>query len=270
MQIDAAFLAAIRRSKPPAHNTGPVLAALTAHAVDMGLRKPHRLAHFLSQLAHESQGFIYDQEIWGPTAAQRRYEGRLDLGNTQPGDGKRFKGRGPIQITGRGNYRRFTLWCSALNPLAPDFERDPDAVNSDPWEGLTAIWYWDTGNPTGRSLNRYADDNDIEMITRRINGGLNGYEDRLECYDRTALLMLGFRAEDVIGFQRHAGIRADGLSGPQTRGALHAALLNAPDVIFAGETASESDLDLIARLRADLAQMAEQLAHIRATLEDAA
>lgn len=186
----------------------------------VGLDQPHRLAQYLAQVAHESAGFRYDREIWGPTAAQKRYEGRRDLGNTQPGDGKRFAGHGPIQVTGRYNHREYSAWAKRLDPNAPDFEAYPEKINTDPWEGLSAIWYWDS-----RNLNRYADQGDIEMITCRINGGLNGYADRLQWYDRISLVMLGFDKNDISGFQKAAGLTIDGLSGPRTRAALHKRLV---------------------------------------------
>jgi hypothetical protein len=72
-----------------------------------GIKTPLQKAHFLAQCAHESGNFIYTKEIWGPSAAQQRYEGRKDLGNTQPGDGFKFAGRGYIQVTGRANYSQF-------------------------------------------------------------------------------------------------------------------------------------------------------------------
>src|SRR5690606_26808719 len=65
-------------------------------------------AHFLAQVAHESAGFTRTREIWGPTTAQRRYEGRIDLGNVFPGDGSKYRGRGLIQITGRANYGQYS------------------------------------------------------------------------------------------------------------------------------------------------------------------
>lgn len=66
-------------------------------------------------------------------------------------------------------------------------------MNTDPWEGASAIWYWNVGNPTGKSLNAYADQNNAEMITKKVNRGLNGYADRLEYYHRAALVMLDYK-----------------------------------------------------------------------------
>lgn len=212
-------------------NVRSVAAALDKFGKRTGLDQPHRMAHYLAQLAHESMGFHHDKEIWGPTAAQKRYEGRRDLGNTQPGDGKRFSGRGPIQITGRHNYRVFSAWAKRLDRSAPDFEVQPEAVNTDPWEGLAPIWYWDEGNPTSKSLNRFADQNDIEMVTRRINGGLNGYSDRQDWYVRIALVMNGFGPKDVETFQRAAGLTVDGIAGSKTRGALHRSLVALSSIV---------------------------------------
>jgi putative chitinase len=200
-------------------NAGQMIAALQADRGRNGLDQPHRIAHFISQLSHESGGWRWDEEVWGPTTAQSRYEGRADLGNTQPGDGKRFSGRTGIQVTGRYNYRQFTAWVRQFFPNAPNFEQDPDAILLDPWEGLAPIWYWST-----RNLNRYADTNEIETITRRINGGLNGYDDRLRLYTRAALVLLGYSPNAVTTFQQRSGLFVDGKSGPRTRAALHAAL----------------------------------------------
>lgn len=124
---------------------------------------PLRLAHFMAQLMHESGSFRYMEEI----ASGQAYEGRADLGNTQPGDGKRYKGRGPIQITGRANYRYFG------GKIGIDIERHPE-IASYPSIGLhLALEYW-----SRNSLNARADADDVEDITKRINGGLNGFEDR--------------------------------------------------------------------------------------------
>jgi putative chitinase len=127
--------------------------------LDTGLR----LAHFMAQLQHESGSFRYMEEI----ASGAAYEGRADLGNTQPGDGRRYKGRGPIQLTGRANYRTFG------RRIGIDLESHP-LIAAVPSIGLhTALEYW-----ADRKLNALADADDIRAITRKINGGLNGYDDR--------------------------------------------------------------------------------------------
>lgn len=122
-----------------------------------------RLAHFMAQLCHESGSFRYMEEI----ASGAAYEGRADLGNTVAGDGKRFKGRGPIQLTGRANYRTFG------RRIGIDLERHPE-IAAIPSIGLhTALEYW-----RDRGLNALADRDDVLGITRKINGGLNGIRDR--------------------------------------------------------------------------------------------
>lgn len=219
--ITAAQLTAIAGGRPVAGNIASVVLALDTYGAAAGLDKPHRLAHFIAQLAHESGGFKYDREIWGPTAAQKRYEGRKDLGNTVKGDGKKFAGRGPIQLTGRGNVTRFHRWCIAKGYGPPDFVKKPDLINTDPWEGLSAIWFWSVGNQTGKSLNVYADENNPEKITKVINGGLNGYDDRLRYYVRAALVILGFGPDDVRLFQKADKLVVDGDAGPKTRAGLH-------------------------------------------------
>lgn len=151
---------------------------------------PQRLAAFLAQIGHESGHLSYVREIWGPTAAQARYEGRKDLGNVQPGDGKHFMGRGLIQTTGRANYRatrdglRQLAQPSGDLTAVPDFESFPELLEQPAWAALSAAWYWHS-----RNLNALADVGDFEGITRKINGGLNGQADRLELY-RAGLLAL--------------------------------------------------------------------------------
>ncbi|MBB4000986.1 peptidoglycan-binding protein [Aurantimonas endophytica] len=198
-------------------NMQSILAGLAAMGVQVGLDRPQRLSQYLPQLAHESGRF--------------RYDVREDLGNTpaRDGDGKLYMGRSGIQVTGGDNYRGFRDWCWAAGLPAPDFEREPDKVNTDPWEGLAPIWYWST-----RNLNRYADEGNIEMVTRRINGGTNGYADRLVMYERTALVLLGRKLEAgaVRRFQEEHGLIPDDIAGPQTRGAMHDALGKLPVFVF--------------------------------------
>ena len=188
------------------------------------INKPWRLAHFLAQIAHESDRFKTTVEY----ASGAAYEGRANLGNTQYGDGRRFKGRGPIQLTGRSNYRDFTIWCRRYYPTCPDFESEPLKVAEFPWAMLAAVYFWTT-----RDLNYLADRNNIEMITKRINGGLNGFEDRISLYSRTALVLLDYKLEArvVAKFQAQHGLTIDDEAGPVTRAAMHGALRQIPDAV---------------------------------------
>jgi putative chitinase len=147
----------------------PINEVMTRYQITTHLRA----AHFLGQVGHETGGLRWLEEIWGPTPAQRRYEGRRDLGNTQPGDGYRFRGRGLFQLTGRANYERF---ARAVNQ--PQIVDNPDLVATPYWAAQSAGWFWHVGNRTGRSLNELADCDDLRGITLVINGGLNGLEDR--------------------------------------------------------------------------------------------
>lgn len=142
------------------------------------LDNPLRLAHFMAQCAHESGGFRYNREIWGPTPAQVKYEGRADLGNDRRGDGVRYLGRGPGQLTGRDNYRRFGRM------LGIDLEAHPELVEI--WSiGLLAFCaYWDAGH-----LNVYADADNLLGVSNGINRGNpastatpNGWADRQARY----------------------------------------------------------------------------------------
>lgn len=211
----------------PSANLNSIHAALKVHGYDVGLVRLHRLARYLAEIAHESQGFRYDREIWGPTKAQLGYEGRLDLGNTEPGDGKKFAGRTGMQVTGRHNTRSFYEWCRARFSVVPNFVEDPDLMNTDPWEGLAPIWYWDT-----RNLNALCDRGDLEGVSRKINGGKNGLRDRNHRYTRIALRLLGYHPDDVRGFQNDAGLAVDGVSGRNTMKALNEKLKRLPEIAF--------------------------------------
>jgi putative chitinase len=139
-----------------------------------------RQAAFLAQIGHESGGLHWTVEIWGPTIAQSNYEGRADLGNTQPGDGFKYRGRGLIQTTGRNNYQRTrdSLRMQFPDDGVPDFEADPEQLALPHWAAFSAADYWDD-----HDLNALADVGDFMRITRRINGGLNGYDQRLALFE---------------------------------------------------------------------------------------
>jgi len=141
-----------------------------------------RVAAFVAQLAHESGEFRWMEEIWGPTPAQRRYEPQTDLakrlGNTAPGDGKRFKGRGPIQLTGRANYSRFG------GLLGLDLVSAPEQAATPTVGFRTAALYW-----ANRGLNELADAWNFREITRRINGGYNGLADRQKYFERAKAVL---------------------------------------------------------------------------------
>jgi putative chitinase len=143
------------------------LEAITAAMDEFDINTPARQAAFLAQIGHESGGLHWTTEIWGPTEAQRRYEGRRDLGNTQPGDGFRFRGRGLIQTTGRDNYRR------TGEALGVDLIADPDALAQPVLAARSAGWFW-----KDKGLNELADKGDFLAVTKRINGGYNGLSER--------------------------------------------------------------------------------------------
>ena len=121
---------------------------------------------FLATIIHESGSFRYLKEI----ASGQAYEGRKDLGNTETGDGVRFKGRGLIQLTGRANY------ALASNALGVDFVSNPELLEEAENAVRVSCWWWDM-----KKLNRLS--NDISAVTRVVNGGYNGLVDRKKWYD---------------------------------------------------------------------------------------
>lgn len=136
--------------------------------------EPVRAAMFVAQVAHECGEFRYREEI----ASGEAYEGRADLGNTQPGDGKRFKGRGWIQITGRKNY------AAAADALKVDLVEHPELAAKDDVAAKAAAWFW-----TAHGLNRFADARDVRGCTRLINGGFNGLVQREALYKRALVAL---------------------------------------------------------------------------------
>ncbi|GJD50873.1 hypothetical protein OPKNFCMD_3621 [Methylobacterium crusticola] len=238
LPVDATTLAAIARRQSGSRRqaqqaiiagAGAVLAATLEQSQ---ISTPLRIAHFLAQIAHESDSFCTTVEY----ASGEAYEGRADLGNTQPGDGPRYKGRGLLQLTGRANYRAFgTL-------LHLDLEGQPGLAADPPVSLRIACAYWTTRRSrNGVGLNQLADRDDVRAITLVINGGLNGLDDRIFYLGRakavvTALaaagvvpgpidgqpvLHLGEKGDDVAALQhqlaaRGYGLTIDGHFGPAT------------------------------------------------------
>lgn len=134
-----------------------------------------RAAMFLAQVGAESGGLHWMEEL----ADGSEYNGRKDLGNTQPGDGPRFKGRGPIQITGRNNYTQLSTWAHQKGrvPTADYFVQHPTDLALPQYVWLGPIWYWTVARP---NLNTLSDHKDIQGATQAINGGLNGLQDRTQ------------------------------------------------------------------------------------------
>lgn len=131
-----------------------------------------RATMWCAQLGHESGGLLYMQEI----ADGSDYEWRENLGNNQPGDGRRFKGRGPIQVTGRAHYTNLSRWAHGKGyvPTPTFFVDNPEELAQPRYGFIGAAWYW----TVERNMNKYADNDDLTGATRAVNGGLTNLEDR--------------------------------------------------------------------------------------------
>lgn len=140
-----------------------------------GIAEPLDMAAFLAQIGHESARLQFTKEIWGPTVAQRAYEPpsakATELGNTHPGDGRRFCGRGLIQITGRANY------ATAAAALDLDLMGHPELLEQPEHAAMSAAWFWSHNKLTPIALA-----GNFVTLTRRINGGTNGLVDRQVLY----------------------------------------------------------------------------------------
>ena len=155
--------------KYPTDKLNAITQALNDTFDRYAINTPLRICHFLAQILHESGAFHYSAEIWGNTPAQQAYDTRTDLGNTpeHDNDGYLYRGRGWIQVTGKTNYRLVS------QELGKDFVANPDLLATEPYDGLSAGWYWNR-----RKLNTWADLDDILTITKKVNGGYNGLNER--------------------------------------------------------------------------------------------
>jgi predicted chitinase len=203
---------------------------LSAAMLEHDIISRRRRCAFVAQLAHESCQLKYMEEI----ASGAAYEGRADLGNTQPGDGRRFKGRGPIQLTGRANYRRFGRL------LGLDLEAKPHLA-AEPVNGFRiAALYWKLGglNELADHLSLKGDDVDVgdraivKRITKRINGGTNGLADRVKYFKV---------AKQVLHGEEHPTGVAPTIAPAEPIVAVPSAAVNA-EALGAGEPANEPDL----------------------------
>ncbi len=183
------------------------VAAFNESSDTFHINTPLRVAHFLSQVAHESGELKHTEENLNYSAdalcrvfpryfnsknvasyarnperiANRAYGGRMGNGSEATGDGWRFRGRGLIQLTGRNNYQAYANsgYCSG------DLMSHPEWLAQYPGALKSAMYFWQKNN-----LNALADANDIVAVTKRINGGTNGLDDRKKFFAR---------AKDVLG-----------------------------------------------------------------------
>ena len=160
-----------------------ILLGVTNGLIESDATNVKRIAMWLAQMGHESGSFVYTEEI----ASGAAYEGRADLGNTQPGDGVRFKGRSWIQVTGRGNYTRLSQWAyvQGIVPTPTFFVDNPTKLAEIQYAGLGPAWYWTVARP---DINTLSDNGDLYTVTQRINGGQNGASDRQARYTRALAL----------------------------------------------------------------------------------
>lgn len=147
--------------------------------LEFEINTPKRLSAFIAQGAHESIEWRHFDELWGPTEWQLKYEGHRGLGNTHPGDGLRFKGRGMFQITGRANYQL------AGEALGLDLVADPPRASDKEIAFRTAGWFWNL-----HGLSALADVGDFAGITRHINGpAMLGQLERLAYYNKALAVL---------------------------------------------------------------------------------
>lgn len=163
---------------------GSFLPALNMAMSRFEIGQPKRIAAFLAQVGHESGELRYVRELGSDEYLSKYDTGALAarLGNTPEadGDGQKYRGRGLIQITGRRNY----LVCSQALFGDDRLLREPMLLEQPQWAAESAAWFWQSNG-----LNELADRDQFNTITRRINGGLNGLDDRLRLWARAKAVL---------------------------------------------------------------------------------
>jgi|GEM_PF-430044 len=214
MRIDESLLTKLGVTRQRANRYLPALnRSLPAHGMDT----PLRTVHFLAQVVHESarmarveENLNYSEQAlrrvfrryFTPAQARdyarqprrigaRVYADRLGNGDEESGEGYRYRGRGLIQLTGKRNYQRFSEWMEDDVVARPDLVASRYAVES-------AVYYWSEND-----LNALADLDDVKRVTRRINGGLNGLEDRLELLERAKRAIEADTSAPPLGVPTH-------------------------------------------------------------------
>ena len=181
--MDARTLATAMDNRVPFSRYEELCPAFNKALIQAGCTTVLRVTMWCSQIGHESGGLKWMEEIADGSA----YEGRRDLGNTQPGDGRRFKGRGPIQVTGRHNYSKLSTWAHSKGYVdsPTKFVDDPFLLSRPEFGFLGAVWYWTVARP---QMNQLADDQLLVAATQAVNGGQNGIDDRRKFYYRALAL----------------------------------------------------------------------------------
>lgn len=163
---------------------GVFVSALNSAMSRYRIETPKRVAAFLAQVGHESGQLRYVRELGGEQYLSQYDTGPLAarLGNTPQadGDGQKYRGRGLIQITGHDNYLRCSLGLFGDERLLAL----PELLEQPQWAAESAAWFWEQNG-----LNELADRDQFNSITRRINGGLNGLEDRLQLWARARAVL---------------------------------------------------------------------------------
>lgn len=157
-----------------------IVLLMNKYAKEFGIDSPQRWAHYLAQIAHESMELRYSEEI----ASGKAYDtGKLaiKLGNTPEadGDGQKYKGRGLIQVTGRANYEAYKKYCGF------DVVKHPELLAKPVGAIRSSMWFWKS-----KGLNELADRDEFTAITKRINGGTNGIEDRRKYLARAKKVLI--------------------------------------------------------------------------------